>query len=96
MKIRLYFDEDAMDADLVHALRIRGVDVTSALEEGMIRRSDADHLELPLYTVVFCILSMWVTFKVYTPSILRRASTTQESFLVNSSDIAWENKCAGC
>lgn len=45
MKIRLYFDEDAMDADLVHALRIRGVDVTSALEQGMIRRSDADHLE---------------------------------------------------
>jgi hypothetical protein len=45
MKIRLYFDEDAMDADLVHALRIRGVDVTSALEQGMIRRSDIEHLE---------------------------------------------------
>lgn len=45
MKIRLYFDEDAMDADLIHALRIRGVDVTSALEQKMIRRSDAEHLE---------------------------------------------------
>lgn len=45
MKIRFYFDEDAMDADLVHALRIRGVDVTSALEQGMIRRLDIDHLE---------------------------------------------------
>ena len=45
MKIRLYFDEDAMDGDLLHALRIRGVDVTSALEQGMVRRSDADHLE---------------------------------------------------
>ena len=45
MKIRLYFDEDAMDSDLVHTLRIRGVDVTSALEQGMIRRSDEDHLE---------------------------------------------------
>ena len=44
MKIRLYFDEDAMDGDLVHALRIRGVDVTLALEQGMVRRSDADHL----------------------------------------------------
>lgn len=45
MKIRFYFDEDAMDADLIHALRIRGVDVTSALEQGMIRRPDSDHLE---------------------------------------------------
>ena len=45
MKIRLYFDEDAMDGDLVHALRIRGVNVTSALEQGMVRRSDTDHLE---------------------------------------------------
>jgi uncharacterized protein with PIN domain len=45
MKIRLYFDEDAMDGDLVHALRIRGIDVTSALEQEKVRRSDADHLE---------------------------------------------------
>lgn len=45
MKIRLYFDEDAMDGDLVHALRIRGVNVTSALDQGMVRRSDTDHLE---------------------------------------------------
>lgn len=45
MKIRLYLDEDTMDADLVRALRIRGVDVTSALEQRMIRRDDIDHLE---------------------------------------------------
>ena len=45
MKIRLYLDEDVMDADLIHALRIRGVDVTSALEQKMIRRLDAEHLE---------------------------------------------------
>ena len=45
MKILFYFDEDAMDADLIHALRIRGVDVTSALEQGMIRCQDSDHLE---------------------------------------------------
>jgi hypothetical protein len=25
MRIRLYFDEDAMDSDLVRALRVRGV-----------------------------------------------------------------------
>ena len=34
-----------MDADLVRALRVRGVDVTTALEQGMIRRADVDHLE---------------------------------------------------
>jgi hypothetical protein len=46
MTLRLYFDEDTMDADLVHALRIRGVDVITALEQGMIRRDDFEHLEL--------------------------------------------------
>jgi uncharacterized protein DUF5615 len=35
-----------MDADLIHALRIRGVDLVTALEQGMLRRDDADHLEL--------------------------------------------------
>lgn len=34
-----------MDADLVRALRIRGVDVTTALEQRLIRRDDVDHLE---------------------------------------------------
>lgn len=45
-----YCDEDAMDADLIHALRIRGMDVTSALEQGMIRRPDEDHLEFAAST----------------------------------------------
>lgn len=44
MQIRLYLDEDTMDADLVEALRIRGVDVTTAKEAGMIRRMDDEHL----------------------------------------------------
>lgn len=46
MKIQLYLDEDTMDADLVHALRIRGVDLSTALEQAMIQRDDRDHLEL--------------------------------------------------
>lgn len=45
MKIQLYFDEDTMDKDLVHALRIRGVDVITALDVGMIRQNDDKHLE---------------------------------------------------
>lgn len=46
MKIKLYLDEDTMDVDLIHAMRIRGVDLVTAFEQGMIRRDDADHLEL--------------------------------------------------
>jgi len=43
--IRLYIDEDAMDKDLVQALRARGVDVMTALDAGMIERSDEEHLD---------------------------------------------------
>jgi hypothetical protein len=32
MRIRLYFDEDAMDSDLVRALRVRGLEVITAFE----------------------------------------------------------------
>jgi len=42
--IGLYVDEDAMDKDLVRALRSRGVDVISALDAGMIERKDEEHL----------------------------------------------------
>jgi len=44
MQIRLYLDEDAMDSDLVHALRMHGIDVTTALAEGLIEHYDNDHL----------------------------------------------------
>lgn len=43
--IRLYMDEDSMSRSLVRALRARGVDVTTALDEGMIERDDVEHLE---------------------------------------------------
>lgn len=45
MRIRLYIDEDSMSRDLVRALRARGVDVTTALDEGMVGREDQEHLE---------------------------------------------------
>ncbi len=45
MTIRLYLDEDAVDKDLVRALRARGVDVEAANEAGMIERSDDEQLE---------------------------------------------------
>ena len=34
MQIRLYLDEDAMDGDVVEALRTRGVNVLTAEEAG--------------------------------------------------------------
>ena len=45
MKIQLYVDEDAMAHRLAQELRMRGIDVTTALEEGMIERDDIEHLE---------------------------------------------------
>ena len=43
--IRLYCDEDSMDQALVRALRVRGLDVTTALDENLIKREDEPHLE---------------------------------------------------
>ncbi len=44
MPIRLYLDEDAMDDDLVQALRLRGVDVETALDAHLIAHSDDEQL----------------------------------------------------
>jgi hypothetical protein len=45
MTIRLYLDEDSMAHALVTALRARGMDVTTALDDGMLNRSDAEQLD---------------------------------------------------
>jgi uncharacterized protein with PIN domain len=39
MKIRLYLDEDAMAHRLARELRLRGIDVVTALDEEMIERA---------------------------------------------------------
>ncbi len=59
MTIRLYIDEDAMDKDLVQALRARGVDVMTALDAGMIERSDEvkDRVGLPGKALLSALLS---------------------------------------
>jgi Domain of unknown function (DUF5615) len=44
VQARLYIDEDAMDDDLVQALRLRGVDVQTTLEAGLINRPDDEQL----------------------------------------------------
>jgi hypothetical protein len=43
--IVLYLDEDAAQHDLIAALRLRSVDVTSAQESGLIGASDRTQLE---------------------------------------------------
>jgi hypothetical protein len=45
MQIRLYLDEDAMDSDLVRALRLRGVDVVTALDLGLTNSPDRAQLQ---------------------------------------------------
>ena len=42
--IQIYFDEDAMDSDLVAALRSRGVTVITALDAGLTEKSDDEQL----------------------------------------------------
>lgn len=44
-RIRLYFDEDAMQQGLALALRARRFDVVLASDRGMVNRSDEDHLD---------------------------------------------------
>jgi Domain of unknown function (DUF5615) len=44
MTIHLYFDEDSMRRALIHELRARGTDVLTALDAGMIERTDEEHL----------------------------------------------------
>jgi hypothetical protein len=69
-EIKIYMDEDAMDGDLVAALRFRGVAVFMALDAGRIGKPDEDQLafaavnECVLYTfnvADFCRLHMsWI------------------------------------
>jgi hypothetical protein len=55
-QVKLYIDEDAMDADLVAALRSRGVAVITALDAGLTGKPDPEQLafatahECALYT----------------------------------------------
>jgi len=44
-RIRLYLDEDTMQQGLLAALRSRRVDVVTALECGMVRHDDEEHLQ---------------------------------------------------
>ena len=90
MKIRLYLEEDSMSHALVRGLRSRGVDVTTALEEGMIQRTDEEHLQCAT-TMQRSLYSFNVAdFFTCTPDIYLKALRTPESSLhaSNSSRLA--------
>jgi predicted nuclease of predicted toxin-antitoxin system len=44
IQIKIYIDEDAMDSDLVAALRSRGVTAIAALDAGLVEKSDDEQL----------------------------------------------------
>ena len=44
MTLRLYLDEDSSDADLLKALRLRGIDVVAAPEAGLVGRADEEQI----------------------------------------------------
>jgi len=44
-QIRLYFDADSMQRAVLAGLRARGVDAATAMEVGMVDRSDEEQLE---------------------------------------------------
>ena len=45
MTLAYYFDEDTMRRKLIMAVRLRGLDVVSPSDAGMIHRLDEEHLD---------------------------------------------------
>ena len=60
--IRLYLDEDAAQHDLLAALRLRQVDVTSAQEQGLVGAADLAQLQWCCAKTEPFTLSMFDTF----------------------------------
>ena len=55
MIIRLYMDEDAMDADLVRGIRARRIDTVTAYEMRMIADADEEHAAAATQTATAAI-----------------------------------------
>ena len=77
MKIRLYFDEDSMRHALVKALRMRGIDVLTALEADMIERDDSEHLDFAKeYGRVLCSFNIGDFYRLHTEYLSQGKSHT--------------------
>ena len=77
MPIKFYVDEDAMSHDLAAALRLRGIDVVTALEAGMLGRSDEEQL-------MFASIHSRVLFSFNTSDF----AAIHSDFLLNGKDHA--------
>jgi hypothetical protein len=67
--IKLYLDEDALDRDLVNALRSRSIDVLTAHEAGLQTASDEEHLSYATSVGVQFLHSTEVILSAYIPNI---------------------------
>ena len=75
MTIRLYFDEDSMRHALIHALRARGIDVQTALDAGMIERTDEEHLAFATTQGrVLCSFNVGDFYQLHTNNIAQHKS----------------------
>lgn len=93
MTIRLYCDEDSMDRDLVRALLARGMDVTTALEEKMIDREDAEHLDYAHSRGAYSLALIVAIFTSFIRNICRKISFILVLSLPTSRIIRWASKC---
>jgi hypothetical protein len=66
-RIKIYIDEDAMDSDLVAALRSRGITVITALDAGFARRSDDEQLAFASdHGCVLCTFNVSDFYRLHT------------------------------
>jgi TRAP-type mannitol/chloroaromatic compound transport system substrate-binding protein len=58
-RIKIYIDEDAMDSDLVAALRSRGITVITALDAGLVGKSDDEQLAFASVSDFYRLHTEW-------------------------------------
>jgi hypothetical protein len=94
MQVRLYLDEDAMDSDLVRALRVRGVDVATALDKGALQIPPMkNNWNMRQSMDERCIPSTFATSWAFILRMRRWANRTQGSFSVSNNITVSVNRC---
>lgn len=85
-----------MDKALVRALQARGVDVTTALDEGMIERDDAEHLDYATgQGRVMYSFNVGDFYRLHT-TYLTQGKTHAGIILARQHIIRLGSRCAGC
>ena len=92
-RIRLYFDEDALDRGLITALRARRVDVSTALDSGMINRRDEDHLRFATSAGLVLFSFNIADYCALHSRWLETGETMPASFWPDSDVTPWANNC---